>query len=331
MALIQDQLAILSGGRDRRGGPIITFPATGRREKAKPEDYRLLLQYLMSIPNEEVAALGFTVIVDMRGNTTWSSVKPILKVLQESFAMHIHTAHIIKPDNFWQKQRTSLGSQKYKFETNLISTEALIKVLEPTQLSRDLDGSLLYEHSIWIELRCVSYFLAVEKCSPCGERKKGDLIILNSNLQALEDFLWQSSDLLGRLEEMREDLNANDFADDVNSAKTAVELHMELRRKIHKIPVENMDSLGQRLLHRLSTQNDGSKDSLMTSMAFNPDLQATIPQIMHLLDQMHSGQQHLLHLWQIKKTKLEQCLQLRVFEQDCEKVVITAEHITCIL
>ena len=175
MALIQDQLAILSGGRDRRGGPIITFPATGRREKAKPEDYRLLLQYLMSIPNEEVAALGFTVIVDMRGNTTWSSVKPILKVLQESFAMHIHTAHIIKPDNFWQKQRTSLGSQKYKFETNLISTEALIKVLEPTQLSRDLDGSLLYEHSIWIELRCVSYFVAVEKCSLCGERKKRGL------------------------------------------------------------------------------------------------------------------------------------------------------------
>ena len=48
--------------------------------------------------------------------------------------------------------------------------------------------------------------------------------------------------------------------------------------------------------------------------------QAAIPQIMHLLDQMHSGQQHLLHLWQIKKTKLEQCLQLRVFEQDCEKM-----------
>ena len=41
---------------------------------------------------------------------------------------------------------------------------------------------------------------------------------------------------------------------------------------------------------------------------------------MHLLDQMHSGQQHLLHLWQIKKTKLEQCLQLRIFEQDCEKM-----------
>ena len=118
MSLMQDQLAILSGGRDRRGGSIITFPSTGRRDKAKPDDYRLLLQYLMSIPSDEVGALGFTVIVDMRGNATWNSVKPILKVLQEYFATHIHTAHIIKPDNFWQKQRTSLGSQKYKFEVS---------------------------------------------------------------------------------------------------------------------------------------------------------------------------------------------------------------------
>ncbi len=49
-------------------------------------------------------------------------------------------------------------------------------------------------------------------------------------------------------------------------------------------------------------------------------MQSCIPQIMQLLDQVHSGQQQLLQLWQIKKAKLEQCLQLRIFEQDCEKV-----------
>lgn len=291
MSLMQDQLAILAGGRDRRGGPIITFPSSGRRDKAKAEDYRLLLQYLMSIPGEEVSGLGYTVIVDMRGNATWNSVKPILKVLQEFFASSIHTAHIIKPDNFWQKQRTSLGSQKYKFETNLISTDALVKVLDPCQLTMDLDGSLIYDHSIWIELRCT-----------------------------LEDFLWQSADLLTRLEDMREDLNANDFADDVASAKKAVDAHLEARRKILKVPVENMNNVGQRLLHRLSSSGSPETDSVTSNMAYNPDLQSAIPQIMHLLDQMHSGQQHLLHLWQIKKTKLEQCLQLRIFEQDCEKM-----------
>ena len=41
---------------------------------------------------------------------------------------------------------------------------------------------------------------------------------------------------------------------------------------------------------------------------------------MQLLDQVHSGQQQLLKLWQIKKVKLDQCLQLRLFEQECEKM-----------
>lgn len=50
MPLLQERLVILSGGRDKRGGPVLTFPANPRRERAKPEDYRRLLQYLMSIP-----------------------------------------------------------------------------------------------------------------------------------------------------------------------------------------------------------------------------------------------------------------------------------------
>ena len=47
-------------------------------------------------------------------------------------------------------------------------------------------------------------------------------------------------------------------------------------------------------------------------------------QMMQLLDQVHSGQQQLLQLWQVKRVRLDQCLQLRMFEQDCEKVNILA-------
>lgn len=79
LPLLQERLAILPGGRDRRGGPVLLFPSTPRRERAKPEDYKRLLQYLFAIPSDEARDLRFTVIVDMRG-TTWDSVKPILKV-----------------------------------------------------------------------------------------------------------------------------------------------------------------------------------------------------------------------------------------------------------
>nr|XP_050856802.1 kalirin isoform X4 [Vespula vulgaris] len=117
LPLLQERLAILPGGRDRRGGPVIVFPTTPRRERAKPEDYRRLLQYLLAIPDDETRDLGFTVIVDMRG-ATWDSVKTILKVLHEYFHQSVYVAFIIKPENFWQKQRTSLAKQKkYNFES----------------------------------------------------------------------------------------------------------------------------------------------------------------------------------------------------------------------
>lgn len=59
----------------------------------------------------------------------------------------------------------------------------------------------------------------------------------------------------------------------------------------------------------------------MSSVSLNPDLQAAIPQILQNLEAIHASQQHLLQLWHHKKVKLDQCFQLRLFEQDCEKVI----------
>lgn len=219
--LLQERLVFLTGGRDKRGGPLLSFPASPKRERAKPEDYRRLLQYLMSIPNDETKALGFTVLVDMRG-TTWSTVKPILKVLHEHFpAGSVHQALIVKPDNFWQKQRTSLGTHKYKFETNMISVDALSKMIDISQLTSDLDGLLHYDHAHWLETRL-----------------------------AVEEFTWQAADLLDRLDDLQEDLGRNDFAEDVSGAKNKIDLHNEMKKKIMKVPIEELEVLGQRLLQK---------------------------------------------------------------------------------
>ena len=51
----------------------------------------------------------------MRGSK-WESVKPLLRTLQENFSSHIHSALLIKPDNFWQKHKTNLGSAKLSFQ-----------------------------------------------------------------------------------------------------------------------------------------------------------------------------------------------------------------------
>ena len=79
----------------------------------------ILTHDFLFISSEDVRDLSFSVVIDMRGST-WNMVKPILKVLQEFFAGHVHAAYIVKPDKFWQKQMTSIGSQKYKFEVGRI-------------------------------------------------------------------------------------------------------------------------------------------------------------------------------------------------------------------
>ena len=42
------------------------------------------------------------------------------------------------------------------FQTNLTSLEGLAKYIDPSQLTADLEGTLAYDHTIWIEMRCVS-------------------------------------------------------------------------------------------------------------------------------------------------------------------------------
>ena len=50
MRQMEDQVVYLTGGRDRRGGGVITFPVSSKREKARSEDYIKLLEYLTTIP-----------------------------------------------------------------------------------------------------------------------------------------------------------------------------------------------------------------------------------------------------------------------------------------
>lgn len=168
--------------------------------------------------------LGFTVIIDMRGNGNCSTnVKTILKVLQEHFSANIHNVVIIKPDNFWQKQRASISSHKYKFETTTVSIESLNKIAESHQLTGDFEGQQLYDHQQWTDARL-----------------------------AIEEFFWQAGDMADRIDDLQEDLNRNDFAEDVALARHAIDHHNEMRKKITKLPIDDLDMQGKKLLAKIN-------------------------------------------------------------------------------
>uniref|UniRef100_A0A672R3H8 non-specific serine/threonine protein kinase n=1 Tax=Sinocyclocheilus grahami TaxID=75366 RepID=A0A672R3H8_SINGR len=297
LPILKEKVAFLSGGRDKRGGPVLTFPSRTNHDRIRHEDLRRLIAYLAGIPSEDVCKHGFTVIVDMRGSK-WDSIKPLLKILQESFPCCIHVALIIKPDNFWQKQRTNFGSSKFEFETTMVSLEGLSKVVDPSQLTPDFEGSLDYNHEEWIEIRV-----------------------------AFEDFTGNGRHLLARLEEMQETVTRKDFPQNLEGARHMIEEHAALKKRVMKAPVEEVDSEGQRLLQRIQSSESYANRTVPVPLGQregqgqpNADTQGLVPRISALLEKLHSTRQNLHQAWHVRKLQLDQCFQLRLFEQDAEKM-----------
>uniref|UniRef100_A0A8C1YR60 Kalirin RhoGEF kinase a n=1 Tax=Cyprinus carpio TaxID=7962 RepID=A0A8C1YR60_CYPCA len=276
-----------------RGGPILTFPARSNHDRIKQEDLRRLVTYLSTVPSEDVCKRGFTVIIDMRGSK-WDLIKPLLKTLQEAFPAEICVALIIKPDNFWQKQKTNFGSAKFTFETSMVSVEGLTKIVDPSQLTDDFEGSLEYNHEEWIELRV-----------------------------ALEEFLASAVHLLSRLEDLQEMLAKKEFPVDVEGSRRLIDEHTQLKKKVMKAPVEELDHEGQRLLQCIRSSDGFSGRNCISGSA---DFQSVVPKIASLLDKLHSTRQHLHQMWHLRKLKLDQCFQLRLFEQDAEKMFDWISH-----
>ncbi|XP_075683008.1 triple functional domain protein isoform X2 [Rhinoderma darwinii] len=293
LPILKEKVAYLSGGRDKRGGPVLTFPARSNHDRIRQEDLRRLLSYLACIPSEEVCKRGFTVIVDMRGSK-WDSIKPLLKILQESFPCCIHIALIIKPDNFWQKQRINFASSKFEFETNMVSLEGLTKVVDPSQLTHEFDGSLEYNHEEWIEIRL-----------------------------AFEDFIGKATHMLSRLEELQEMLGNKELPQDLEGARNMIDSHCQLKKRVTKAPIEDLDLEGQKLMERIQNSESFPKK---TSSSGNADLQNFLPKVSTMLDRLHSTRQHLHQVWHHRKLKLDQCFQLRLFEQDADKMFDWIAH-----
>ncbi|XP_078799440.1 kalirin isoform X3 [Oryzias latipes] len=296
LTVLREKVAFVSGGRDKRGGPILTFPARTNHDRIKQEDLSRLVTYLSTIPSEDVRARGFTVVVDMRGSK-WDSVKPVLRTLQESFSSNIHTALLIKPDTFWQKHKTNLGSAKLSFETSLVSVEGLSRLIDPSQLTADLGGSLEYDHVEWTELRL-----------------------------GLEEFSGAATQLLTQLEQLEAGLSRIPEPQDIDEARKLLEEHTRLRNSIATAPVDALDREGKCLLQRMrlgSSHGEASNESGGgggTWLSGGADFQSVAPKVSSLLDRLQGARSHLLQCWGDKKLHLDQALQLHLFEQDATKM-----------
>lgn len=135
-------------------------------------------------------------------------------------------------------------------------------------------------------------------------------------LQALEKFLYEASSLLAKLEEIQNGLDREDFADTLEGLKDQIKHNQHVKKWIIKAPVEVLQEEGEKIRNTIKNPSYGEDaDSLTVE-----DVQKAELQINELVEGLHSKRQKLRELWNLRKLKLDQCFQYRVFQQDAEKV-----------
>lgn len=154
---------------------------------------------------------------------------------------------------------------------------------------------------------------------------------------SFETFASDAARALARLEELQDTLSQRDLPRDLEGARRLMEEHAALKKRATKASVEELDAQGRRLLQRLQLQTAGgssgesgygnrsggaSGDSNDHHHGFHKhaDAHNLVAKVTGLLDKLHGTRQNLQQLWHMRKLKLDQCFQLRLFEQDAEKV-----------
>lgn len=155
---------------------------------------------------------------------------------------------------------------------------------------------------------------------------------------SFETFASDAARALGRLEELQDTLSQRDLPRDLEGARRLMEEHAALKKRATKASVEELDAQGRRLLQRLQSQTAGGGSSSEIGYGNRPggasgdsndhhhvfhthaDAHNLVAKVTGLLDKLHGTRQNLQQLWHMRKLKLDQCFQLRLFEQDAEKV-----------
>ncbi|CAF3654452.1 unnamed protein product [Rotaria sp. Silwood1] len=290
---LEEKYAFLSGAIDKKGYLIITFPSSSSIEKLSGEELKKLLIYLASI-NSSNGDPRFTFIVDMR-QRTWENCKHIFKVLQEQFPYKIEHVYIVKPDGFWDKHKISLGMSKYTFEHSVESLESLTYAIDRNQLTSDLNGIFPYNHIHWLDFR------------------------LN-----LESFVYNSKETLHAYELLYNDLQQTDLSNNVIRAQDAIETHMTVfKDQLSRVNIEPLINDGQHLLNMLKGNNLENENLILKThqqRTYPLDYFDEARKISLVMDNLRSAKERCFQLWHQKKNRLEQNLQLRLFEQDCDRV-----------
>ncbi|XP_065097644.1 guanine nucleotide exchange factor DBS isoform X2 [Paramisgurnus dabryanus] len=292
------QFALLSGGRGKDGSPIITFPEFSTFNEVSDEDFVNVVTYLTSIPSMDAASIGFVIILDRRKDK-WNSAIASLTRIARSFPGNLQLVLVLKPSRFFQRTFADfslrLHRDDFKLKVPIVMLNSLSDLhgyIDKGQLTCDLGGSLDYCHSQWIHHRT-----------------------------AVENFALTVKNTAQMLQQFGSDLAETELPNDVQCTKDLLVTHTQKHDKL-KDELQLAVKQGHTLLSCIKDQANKTENHVL-----NPDEIENQTTVERLLAQLDETENAFEQFWSKHHLKLEQCLQLRHFEQDFKEVKVSLDSL----
>ncbi|KAK7127927.1 hypothetical protein R3I93_020490 [Phoxinus phoxinus] len=290
------QFALLSGGRGKDGSPIITFPEFSGFNEVTDEEFVNVVTYLTSIPSMDAASIGFIIILDRRKDK-WNSAITSLSRIAGSFPGNLQLVLVLKPSRLLQRAIADVSMRlhrdDFKLKVPIVMLNSLSDLhgyIDKGQLTCDLGGSLEYCHSQWIHHRT-----------------------------AIENFALTVKSTAQMLQQFGTDLAETELPNDVQCTKDLLITHTEKHDKL-KEELKLAVKQGHTLLSCIKDQASKTESHVL-----NPDEVENQTTVERLLAQLDETENAFEQFWSRHHLKLEQCLQLRHFEQDFREVKVSLD------
>eukprot|EP00071_Canis_lupus_P012540 XP_005634179.1 guanine nucleotide exchange factor DBS isoform X10 [Canis lupus familiaris] len=237
------------------------------------------------------AGIGFILVIDRRQDK-WTSVKASILRIAASFPANLQLVLVLRPTGFFQRALSDLA---FKFNRDdlkmkvpvimLSSVPELHGYIDKSQLTEDLGGTLDYCHTRWLCHRT-----------------------------AIESFALMVKQTAQMLQSFGTELAETELPNDVQSTSSVLCAHTEKKDKAKedmRLALDEGKSILENIREPLAKSGEQSlnQDEL--------DNQTTVQR---LLAQLNETEAAFDEFWAKHQQKLQQCLQLRHFEQDFREV-----------
>ncbi|CAD7014174.1 unnamed protein product [Ceratitis capitata] len=294
--LLHPQHAIITGGRSHGGCPLIIFPDNNNFNLLEEADYQKLILYLTSVPSLQDTDLGFQLIIDRRKDK-WTSVKTALQRISIYFPGIVHVVYVLRPSGLFQKAisevSTKFSKDEYRFRLVICSALSdLHEYIDKSQLTVDMGGTLIYSHHEWIQQR-----ISLEKFSSLTHQVSTELDIF---IQTIHD---------------------TEFPNSVEATQRLIDVQGNDYERL-KEEILAAAKHGETLLNNIKGNEEIKEFSERTG---------NVSAIERLLVQLEETERRFDEFWRTHRNRLQQCLELRRFEQDFRELqTIFDAHLKCV-